>query len=169
MIDTIAFFLSGGSGFPIARTVNFAIFAAIMAYLLYKPIMQGLQSRAQTIQDDLNRAQREREAAEAKMRELDEKFAKLESEVAAIRAQAQRDAETERERILQAAREDADRLRTLARMEIEGAAKNAQRQLKAFTAAQAVELAENLIRREMNDADQGRLVSGYVDHLERIN
>lgn len=152
-----------------AKFVNFTIFVVGMGYVLYKPISQGLQTRLQSIQDDLQRASKERAAAEARMNELGERIGRLDQEIADIKAQAEHDAQAERERIEQSARDDAERLRAMARLEIEGAFKAARNQLKAYAASQAVEVAENLIRREMKDEDRERLVTNYVEHLERIN
>ena len=152
-----------------AKFVNLAIFVIGLGFVVYKPITQGLQARLTSIQEDLQRANREREAAEAKMKELEDRLSRLDQEIEEIKAQAERDAKAEHERIVQVAKEDAERLRAMARLEIEGAFKAARTQLKAFTAAQAVELAEQLIRREIKDDDKERLVTRYVEHLERIN
>ncbi len=157
-------------GLPLGiKFLNFAIYAAALTALLYKPVTQGLKNRAQNILDALNRASREKAEAEAKAREIEARLARLDAEIADIRAQAQRDAQAEYDRILRAANDDAERLRRLTRMEVEGAAKAARLELKEFAAAKAVELAESMIRREINDGDRAGLVSRYTEQLERIN
>lgn len=158
------------SGIPLGiKLINFAIFVIGIGFVLYKPVTQGLQARTQAIQDDLQKANREMEAAQAKIKQLESRLGNLDQEIADIRTQAEHDAKAERERIVQTAKEDAERLRAMARLEIEGAYKAARTQLKAFAAQQAVELAENLIRKEIKDDDRDRLVTRYVEHLDRIN
>ncbi|HNC45810.1 MAG TPA: hypothetical protein PLU80_16700, partial [Acidobacteriota bacterium] len=78
-------------------------------------------------------------------------------------------AKAERERIAQTTKEDAERLRAMARLEIEGAMKSARTELRAFAASQAVEMAEAIIRRELKDTDRDQLVNRYVDRMERVN
>jgi F-type H+-transporting ATPase subunit b len=110
------------AGIPLwAKFLNFTIYAALLAWLLAKPITEGLRKRAQNIRDALDQAGQERRLAETKLRELEERFARLESELAAIRQQAEQEAQAEYQRIVAAAEADAARFRRLARMEIEGA------------------------------------------------
>lgn len=156
------------AGIPLwAKFLNFAVYAALLTFLLAKPITEGLRKRAQNIRDALDRAGQERSLAEAKLRELEERFARLESELSAIRNQAEQDAQAEHDRILAAAEADAARFRRLARLEIEGAARSARLELQAFAASKAVELAEALIRRELSADDQARLVASYTAELEK--
>jgi F-type H+-transporting ATPase subunit b len=158
------------SGLPLwIKWINFGIYAAALGALLYKPVTNGLKGRAQNILDALNRASREKAEAEAKAKEIETRLSKLDSEIAEIKVQAERDAQAEYDRIVRAANDDAERLRKLTKMEIEGAAKAARLELKEFAAAKAVELAESMIRREINDADRASLVTRYTEQLERIN
>lgn len=151
------------------RFINFAIFAIALGAVLYKPLTQGLQARANSIEEELQRAGKEIAAAEAKMKELDTRISRLDDEISDIKKQSERDAKAERERIAQTTKEDAERLRAMARLEIEGAMKAARTELRAFAASQAVEMAEAIIRRELKDADRDQLVNRYVDRMERVN
>ncbi|MGQ9897382.1 MAG: F0F1 ATP synthase subunit B family protein [Acidobacteriota bacterium] len=156
------------AGIPLwAKFLNFMIYAGLLAGLLAKPIAEGLRKRAQNIREALDQAGQERMLAETKLRELEERFARLESELAAIRQQAERDAQAEYQRIIAAAEADAERFQRLARMEIEGARQSAQLELQAFAASKAVELAEALIRQELSPPDQARLVASYTSQLQK--
>ncbi len=156
------------AGIPLwAKFLNFTIYAGLLAWLLARPMTEGLRKRAQNIRDALDQAGQERRLAETRLRELEDRFARLESELAAIRQQAEQDAQAEYQRIVAAAEADAARFRRLARMEIEGASQAARLELQAFAASKAVELAEALIRRELSAADQARLVATYTAQLEK--
>jgi F-type H+-transporting ATPase subunit b len=158
------------AGLPLwVKFFNFIVFVLILGALLRKPFSQGLKSRAQNILDALQRAGRERAAAEAKLKELETRFSALNQEIAAIKSQAERDAQAERQRIAETAQAEAARLRALVRLEIEGAMRAARMELKEFAAAKAVELAEVTLRRDMTDADRANFIMRYADHLERVN
>jgi len=166
MTMTPAVSLLLAAGIPLwAKFLNFAIYAGLLAALLAKPITEGLRKRAQNIRDALEQARQERALAEAKLREIEERFARLESELALMRQQAEQEAEAEYQRIVAAAEADAERFRQLARMEIEGASQAARLQLQAFAASKAVELAEALIRQELSTADHARLIANYAAQL----
>ncbi len=154
------------AGIPLwAKFLNFTIYAGLLAVLLAKPMAEGLRKRAQNIRDALDQAGQERRLAETRLRELEDRFARLESELAAIRQQAEQDAQAEYQRIVAVAEADAARFRRLARIEIEGASQSARLELQAFAASKAVELAEALVRRELSAADQARLVATYTAQL----
>ena len=71
------------AGIPLwAKFLNFTIYAGLLAVLLAKPMTEGLRKRAQNIRDALDQAGQERRLAETKLRELEERFARLESELA---------------------------------------------------------------------------------------
>ncbi len=149
----------------IARWVNLLLFVGILYYLLRRPISGALAARRENIRRDLTKAQEERDAAHAKLVEVEARLALLNTEVAAIRAQSEREAATERERLTRATEEETRKLREQAQREIEGAAKIAKHDLRRFAAEQSVTLAEEIIRRNIRPEDDARLVQTYVQEL----
>lgn len=158
----------GGSSFPWetgARVFNLLVFVGLLFYILRRPLAEALRSRRENIRAQLMRAQEERNAALAKLEDVNARLARLDAEVEAVRAQAQREASEERERIERATEEEMRRLREQAQREIESAAKTARAELRAYTAEQSVRLAEELIRRDLRPEDDARLMSEYVEDL----
>jgi F0F1-type ATP synthase membrane subunit b/b' len=126
---------------------------------------EAFRARREGIRRDLMRAQEERNAALAKLEEVEARLARLDAEVEGIRAQSAREAEAERERIRQASEVEVEKLREQARREIESAAKAARQQLREFTAEQSVRLAEEIIRRDMRPEDDTRLINLEIEEL----
>jgi F0F1-type ATP synthase membrane subunit b/b' len=139
-----------------------------MFYILRRPLAESLRARRENIRAQLMRAQEERNAALAKLEDVNARLARLDAEVEAVRAQAQREAAEERERIRRTTEEEMRRLREQAQREIESAAKTARSELRAYTAEQSVRLAEELIRRDLRPEDDARLMSEYVEDLGGI-
>lgn len=159
-----------GGGFPlalsdIARIVNLFLFVLLMYFLLRKPIGEAFRARQQSIRRDLMRAQEERDAALARLAEVEGRLSNLDAEVAAIREQAERDAQAERERIARSTEEDIRKLREQSRREIESAGKAARQELREFAAEQSVRLAEEMIRRDIKPEDDARLVGLRIEEL----
>jgi F-type H+-transporting ATPase subunit b len=152
----------------IAKILNLALFAGALYFLLRKPLAEAFRARREGIRQQLMRAQEERNAALAKLEEVEGRLSRLDAEVEAIRAQAQKEAAEERARIERATEDDIRKLREQAKREIEGASKAARAELRAFTAEQSVRLAEELIRREIRPEDDARLMNGYVEELGGI-
>lgn len=149
----------------LAKVFNILLFVVVMYLLLRKPVGEAFRGRQEGIRRDLMRAQEERDAALAKLAEVEGRLANLDAEVEAIRAQTERDAQEERARIAQSTEDDIRKLREQSQREIESAGKAARAELRAYTAAQSVRLAEEIIRRELRPEDDARLVKEYVEEL----
>lgn len=149
----------------IAKLVNLLLFVGVMFYLLRRPIRGAFQSRRESIRNELMRAEEERLAAEARLNEVEGRLARLDAEVEAIRANAQKEAAEERVRVERATEEEIRKIREQARREIESAAKAARAELRTFTAEQSVRLAEEMLRREIRPEDDAHLAREYVEEL----
>lgn len=152
-------------GWEAWKFFNLFLFVGFLIYLLRRPLSESLVARREAIRRELMRVREERAAAVAKLEEVEARLARLDSEVDAIRAQARKEAEEERARIQKATEEEMRRLREQAQREIEGAGKAARQELREYAAEQSVRLAEELIRRDMREEDDARLMSDYVESL----
>lgn len=155
-------------GLELWKFVNLFLFVGALVYILRRPVSDALRARREGIRRELMRAQEERDAANAKLEEVEARLARLDAEVMIVREQTRREAEEERERIRRSAEEDAEKLRDQARREIESAGKAARQELRRFAAEQSVRLAEEMIRRDISPADDQRLVERQVEELGGI-
>lgn len=149
----------------IAKLVNLLLFVGLMFYLLRRPIIGAFRGRQESIRHELMRAEEERAAAEARLQEVEGRLARLDAEVGAIRANAQKEAAEERERVERATEAEIRKIREQSRREIESAAKAARAELRTFTAEQSVKLAEEMIRRDIRPEDDAHLAREYVEEL----
>ena len=149
----------------IAKLVNLLLFVGLMFYFLRRPIIEAFRGRQESIRSELMHAEEERAAAEARLQEVEGRLARLDAEVEAIRANAQKDAAEERARVGRATEAEIRKIREQARREIESAAKAARAELRTFTAEQSVKLAEEMIRRDIRPEDDAHLAREYVEEL----
>lgn len=167
-----AFALAGGDvpwwnipGFELWKIFNLILFVGALVFLLRRPLSESMRARREGIRRDLMRAQEERNAALAKLEEVESRLSRLDAEIESVRAQSQREAEAERERIARSTEEDMQKLREQAQREIESASKVARQDLRRYAAEQSVRLAEEMIRRDIRPEDDARLVNEYVEDL----
>jgi len=147
------------------RLFNLALVAAVLVWAARKPLANFFSSRARLIQDQLAEAQAARQEAEARLEEISRRMARLDEELREIRDSAEREAREEYDRILASAELDAGKILERARMEISGMTRSAQIELRAHVADLSVELAERLIRQEINEGDRDRLFGRFVTRL----
>jgi len=154
-------------GFELWKFINLAIFIPVFIWFLNRFLgARGfLRGRKDQIRRDLVQAQQERDAAVAKLKEVEERLARLDTEVAEIRERSKREAAEERERIARSTETEMAKLGEQAQREIESAGKTAKHELRRYTAEQSVRLAEEMIRREMKPEDDARLIDRNIREL----
>ena len=155
-------------GFEVWRFVNLIIFVGAALYLHHrfgKPIAQALRMRRERIKVELENARKARAEAQRRMAEVESRLKNMETEIAKLRALAASEAEAERARILRSTEIEMEKLREQGGREIASATKAAQVELRRFAASQSVKLAETLIRRDMNEADDARIIRMNIEEL----
>lgn len=151
------------------RCFNFALMVGLLAYFVTKPIRKGLKERTEEIRKTLADAQAAKEAAEARQREYRDKLAKATEEIAGITEAIRREGELEREKILAAAKEMAEKIEKEATNKASGVVDKARSELREEAARLAVELAENLLKKQINTDDQKRLVDEYMQKVGELH
>jgi F-type H+-transporting ATPase subunit b len=148
----------------IFRWINFAIvfIAIVWAFSKAGPYFRA---RSEAIQAAVAEGTRAREEAEAKKRDAEARLANLPAEIEALKAQARRDAEADRERIKAMTREEAAKVEHAADVEIAAAERTAVLALKSYAAGLAVERAEVLLREQITTASDSIIVSSFVIDL----
>jgi F-type H+-transporting ATPase subunit b len=144
------------------RTMNFAVLAVALFFLLRKPIAKALESRRQGIKDQLDDLERQKQEAERELAEYKEKFGRLDQEVEKIVAEYIQQGEAAKAKILEAAKASAEKLQEQARKNIEHEFQKARQELKAEMAEEAVAMAEGLIKKHIKDEDQQRIIDEYL-------
>jgi F-type H+-transporting ATPase subunit b len=146
------------------RWLNFAIvfFAIVWAFSKAGPYFRA---HAESIQAAVAEGTRAREEAEAKKRDAEARLANLPAEIDALKAQARRDAEADRERIKATTREEAAKVERAADIEIAAAERAAILSLKSVAARLAVERAEVLLREQITPGSDSVIVSVFVADL----
>ncbi|MDX6576816.1 MAG: F-type H+-transporting ATPase subunit b [Blastocatellia bacterium] len=154
-------------GFELWKFLNLAIFVIVLVYVLTRKAKLGetFRARRESIKLELARAQQERDAALAKLKEVEDRLARLDTEVATIKEQSLREVAEERERIAHSTETEITKLSEQATREIESAGKAAKKELRRYTAEQSVRLAEAIVRREMKPEDDARLIANNIEEL----
>lgn len=151
------------------RCLNFALMVGLLAYFVTKPIRNGLKGRSEEIAKTLADAQAAKEAAEAKHREYSDKLAKATQEIAGIAETIRREGELERDKIIAAARELAGKIEVEAENKAAGVVVKARAELRQEATRLAVELAEDMLRKQVSADDQKRLVDEYMQKVGELH
>ncbi|HYX69569.1 MAG TPA: ATP synthase F0 subunit B [Terriglobales bacterium] len=150
--------------YEVLLVVNFLIIAFLIYWVAKARVPEAFRSRTREIQKNLEEARKASEDANRRLAEIEERLAKLDTEIGGLRATAEADAGAEEQRIRALAEADKKKIVESAELEIEAAAGQARRDLKAYTAELAVALAEKGMKVDP-DTDQA-LVRSFVSQLK---
>ena len=151
------------------RCFNFILMVGVLAYFVTKPIRKGLKSRRDEIEKTLADARAAKEAAEAKHREYSAKLARATEEIATLTEAIRRDGELEREKILAAAKQLAVKIEKEADNKAVSVVAKARIELREEAARLAVELAEDMLKKQVSADDQKRLVDEYMQKVGELH
>ena len=126
--------------------LNFAVIAGTIFYFSKKNLPVVFRNRTATIQKAMQEARQASEEANRRLAEIENRLSRLGAEIAAMTANAEKEAAAEEARIKAAAEEDARKIVESAEQEIAAAAKLARRELTAYAANLAVSLAARQIK-----------------------
>jgi len=157
---------AGDVGNVLWTLVIFGLVVFVLGKFAWKPILSGLHQREQFIRTSLEQAKRDRDEAEARLREYTEKLTAARAEATAIVEEARRDADVVRRRIEQDANDEASKIVERARREIDIARQTAVRDLFAEASRLTTEVAAKILEREIRPEDHERLLRDSIARLD---
>jgi F-type H+-transporting ATPase subunit b len=147
------------------RVFNFAILAIGLFLLLRKPMSQALRNRIKGIQTELESLENRKAEVEKQLADYNAKLSELDKESEQIVADYIRQGEEAKVRILKEAQSAADKLKEQAQKNIAYEFEQAKLTLQAEIVEKALAKAETLIRDQISDKDQNRLVDEYLEKV----
>lgn len=144
------------------RIMNFALLGGALFFLLRKPMAKGLAARRQGIKDQLADLEQQKQQAEKELVAYKEKMARLDQEIDKIIAEYVQQGEALKAKIIEEAKVAAEKLQDQAKKNIEQEFQKAKEQLKSEMAEQAVSMAEAIIKKNVNEDDQKRIIDEYL-------
>jgi F-type H+-transporting ATPase subunit b len=147
------------------RVMNFAVLAAVLFFVLRKPMSQALNGRIQGIKQQLADLEQKKKTAEKELAECNEKMALLNKEAGRLVEEYIRQGEEAKARILKEAEASAEKLKEQARKNIEHEFEQAKSKLQAEIVEQALAKAEQMIQQKITDKDQTKLVDEYLEKV----
>lgn len=143
--------------------LNFAIIVVLLVLVMKSKVPAMFRARTETIQKGMAEARQASEEAQHRLRDIESRLARLDTEIAAMTAAAQAEAQKEEARIHAAAEEDKRKIVQSAEQEISAATRLARAELRAYVSELAVGLAEKRI--QVSQSTDQELVRAFVEQL----
>jgi F-type H+-transporting ATPase subunit b len=155
--------LTGGAMYWLAVAINFAIIALGVVYFLRLHLPTMFRNRTESIRKAMDEAKVASDEAKARLAAIESRLSRLDSDISAMTAKAEQDGAAEPDCIRAAAEEDKQKIIEGSAQEIDAAAKSARRELAAYAADLAVNMARQRIQVDV-PADQS-LVNSFAQSL----
>jgi F-type H+-transporting ATPase subunit b len=148
------------------QTVTFLLVLFLLSKFAWKPIMSALSAREESIENALRMA----EKAKLEMQELKAGNEKLLAEARAERDKILKEASEASNQMIEAAKtkanDESNRMIAAARDAVQNEKRAALAEIKNLAGSLSVEIAEQLLKRELADASaQKQLVSDYMKEV----
>lgn len=147
------------------RALNFLVLAGFLYWLLAKKIKEFFAGRRDDIKIALEQAMAAKEEAEKKYKEYTAKLEKATEEIAGISEMIKAQGLAEKERILEDAKKAAVKMKEDTQARVEQELKKAGNLLRTEAVKLSVEMAEELLKRNITPADHDIMVKDYLDKV----
>ncbi|PKN05289.1 MAG: ATP synthase F0 subunit B [Deltaproteobacteria bacterium HGW-Deltaproteobacteria-9] len=147
------------------RVVNMIVLVGFLYWLLAQKIKEFFVGRREGIKSSLEQAMIAKEEAGQKYKEYTDKLEKATEEIAGISNMIRAQGLAEKERIIEDARKVAEKMKEDTQARVEQELKQAGNLLRAEAVKLSVEMAEELLKRNITDADHDAMVKDYLDKV----
>ena len=142
--------------------LNLVITFLILKKFLFKPVTKMIDDRQKEIDEIYADAEDARKKAETMREDYDRKLSEAKDASAQIIAEATQEAHRRRDDIIVHAQTDAEAIRNKARTDIEMERKKALNGVKDDISRIALDIAEKVVEKKLDAADQDRLFEDFL-------
>jgi F0F1-type ATP synthase membrane subunit b/b' len=145
--------------------INFALFVWVLVHFAGPPLRKFFADRAVTIRTSLSRAASAFAEAEALANKAAARMAALAAELKKLADELDQETKFQVGKVAELAKSTAERIHRDTELTSSALSEAAKRRVRAQLAESAATLASDLIARNFQPADQGRLIDGFMNKL----
>ena len=147
------------------RAANFIILIWFLYWVAAKKIKEFFFERRQNIKSGIEQAAMEKEEAEKKYKDYSAKLDKATEEINNIFEMIKAQGETEKAKIIEDAKKAAEKIKEDAQTRMEQELKAARNQLRTDAGQLSVEMAEELLKKNITSEHHEYMVNDYLDKV----
>lgn len=151
------------------KTFDFAVLAGFLYWLLAAKVKEFFVGRRKNIKESLENTKQQKAEAEKKYREYSEKIDKASLEIDGIFEMIKTQGVTEKQKIIEDAGKVARKLKEDAQTRIEQELKKASYQLRNEAVQLSVQMAEEILKRNITAKDHEAMVKEFMDKVVSKN
>ena len=142
--------------------INFLILVGVLTKFLYKPFLNVMETRKQSIKDALDNAELTNRRADEKMQNYNKRIARAEEEGREIIKEARIKADAQARQIIEDAQAEAGEIMSKAERTIEREKEKAMEEMRQEIATLALHAAEKIVEHEIHRVGQEAIVDEVI-------
>ncbi|WHY00570.1 F0F1 ATP synthase subunit B [Neobacillus sp. DY30] len=146
----------------IFQLAMFIVLMALLKKFAWGPLMGIMKQREEHVAGEITAAEQSRVEAKKLLEEQRSLLKEARSEAQVLIENAKKQGDIQREEIIAVARTEADRMKESAKLEIEQQKEKAVAAIREQVASLSVLIASKVIEKELNAADQDKLINEYI-------
>lgn len=144
---------------------NLLLFVAFLVWVLKRPLQGFLSNRRAGMATRLEAARAKQEEAERRLAEYEHKLRNLESEIDAIVKSHEAQGEADRQRLREETERAIERLVREVDFTLHQESLKAQKEIRAAAIGATLDMAEEMVKDRITDADRRRLADEYITKI----
>jgi F-type H+-transporting ATPase subunit b len=147
------------------KTFDFIVLVGFLYWLLAAKVKEFFVGRRKDIKESLENAAKQKNEAEKKYREYSEKIDKASLEIDSIFEMIKEQGFAEKQKIIDDAKKVAEKMKRDAQARIEQELQKASSQLRIEAVQLSVQMAEQILKRNITEKDHESMVKEYMDKV----
>lgn len=148
--------------------VTFFIVFIVLSKVAWKPLIEGLEQRENTIRGNIEDAETKQKQAAEKLKEYEEKLAKAEDEVKEIIESARTNADQIKKDMIAEANKECESIRSRAENDIKLAKQQAVDEVFKTAADISIAISTKLIQESLDEKKQGKIIEDTLKQFEDL-
>jgi F-type H+-transporting ATPase subunit b len=146
--------------------LTFILLVALLGRFAWKPLLGALEQRENSIRESIDQARTDREQAEQLLAQHKGLLDQARRERAEAVSEGRRDAEGLKAEILEEAKKQREQLLAQTEAQVQAGMRQARSELRKVATDLAIQAAEKLLVKNLDDPTQRKLVEDYLADLE---
>jgi F-type H+-transporting ATPase subunit b len=147
--------------------VTFLVLLAVLRKLAWKPLLEALDSREKRIDDALSKAEKAQREAEQAIAENRKRSDEAMRQAEQLIEQARKDAEQTRQKLVDEARAESQRVVDQGMRRIEAEQRAAMQEMRTIAADLAMQAAAKLIQSSLTEQKQREIVDQFLKEVDQ--
>lgn len=149
----------------IIQVISLVVMIVAVFFLAYKPVKKIIDKRRNTIQENLDNAEKDRKEAEIELKTAQEKIAGSDQEAALILEAAHKDAILLKTQMVEETNKEIIQLKQKAQDDIEQTYADSLDDIKKEIINVALDASKELIKREINETDNEKILDEFLNKV----